>query len=139
MPDAPLPPTGQSVDSVTASPGPSVAPTPTASGPEVKHTKKMLTLIGGVVYIAYLLWMSALLALLPSPTGELRPLVPIGLLSSLIGAVGFLAAGAFAFKRIAKADVSVAVRRMSMIKLVALLIPVLILSAITPILIQREP
>lgn len=139
MPDAPLPPNGPSVDSVTAPTNASAPPLTAGPTPEVKHAKKILTLTGGMIYGVYMLWLCVLLILLPSPTGELEQLVLVGLLSSMVGAVGFLAAFVFALKRIAKADVSVAVRRMSMIKLIALLIPVLILSAITPILIQREP
>src|SRR3989338_2374483 len=123
MTDASLPPNGPSVDSVTA---PAVdgeqsrtTPAPTKSSPEVKRAKTLLTVVGGTAYGAYVLWLCVLLLMLPSPTGALQQLVLLGALSSMVGALVVIAAAAFAFKRIAKADVSVAVRRMSLQKLIA--------------------
>ncbi|MBI3331895.1 PKD domain-containing protein [Candidatus Peregrinibacteria bacterium] len=128
------PPAGPAVDSLSPAP-----PPPRQNVPEVKRAKTLVSIVSGIVYVSYCLWLLMLLLILPSPTGELRQLVLIGILSSFAGAVGFLAAAAFALKRISKADVSVAVRRRSMMKLIALLVPVMGLSIATPLLIRREP
>lgn len=99
----------------------------------------MLLMIGGTVYAFYMLWLFTLLALLPASTGEGQGFVLVGLTSAIAGGVGFLLLVGIVLKRIAKADVSVVTRRRSLLKAILVLLPGLILSGVTPIMITREP
>ncbi|OGJ56697.1 hypothetical protein A3D88_02880 [Candidatus Peribacteria bacterium RIFCSPHIGHO2_02_FULL_52_16] len=125
-----------SVDGVTRA-----APTSKASSPsgDINKTKRALLLGAGIVYGLLTLWFLSLLVLLPSPTGSLKGLVAAGSLSALLCIVLLFLVGAFMLQRIAKANVSTATRRRSLIKLILPLLPLLILSGVTPFLIMREP
>ena len=127
-----------SVDGVTRA----AAPVPKASRAapdEMKKTKRMVLVFGGVFYAVLSLWFLALLVLLPSPTGALKGLVAAGSLSALLTILLLFLFGGFMAQRIAKANVSTATRRRSLIKLIVPLLPLLLLSGVTPFLIIREP
>lgn len=116
------------------------APSPAAPAPAtVTRMKRMLEGVGGLAYAGYALWLLALMAILPSTEAWAKSLVSLGVLSAAAGAVAFIAIGLIGLQRITKADVSVGTRQRSTIKLVALLVPGLLLSAMAPIAITREP
>ncbi len=76
---------------------------------------------------------------LPSPTGELRDLQSIGVLTSLSGIGVILLVGWLGVLRISHSQVSTALRQRSLIVLVAILVPGVLLAAATPYFITREP
>ncbi len=137
MADPVPPPSSPSpmIDAVTAS---STAPAPIP--PEVTpQGGKGILLLAGVPYAAFVLWCLFLLAVLPNPTGEAKSLVSIGILTTLGGLLAFVAVGLLALKRISASATSIETRRRSLIIVGILLLPGVLLGAVTPILIIREP
>ncbi len=127
---------GPAVDGMTP-PAPVV---PRELPPEqVKSAKKRLLTVVGAVYGLFVLWLLVLLVLLPSPTGSFEGLPLTGALSAMTGAAVLVLAATFLFLRIARADVSIAVRRRSTIKLAIVFAPGILLGLATPLLITREP
>jgi PKD repeat protein len=127
---------------LTKSIQPSAEPTPVRAAvpPEqIAHAKKTVLLFGGGLYALYVLWSLGLMMILPSPTGDLKELIGIGVMTSIAGAVALILAGLMLLQRIMRADVPVVNRQRSLIKLVAAMVPGLILSAIVPFMIIREP
>lgn len=115
-------------------------PAPPGLPPEqVRSTKKRLLTVAGVAYGLFLLWLLVLLSLLPSPTGSFEGLPLAGSLSAMAGAAILVLIATFLFLRIARADVSIAVRRVSTIKLAIVFAPGILLGLATPFLITREP
>ena len=115
-------------------------PQPMGGGADaVTRAKRGLLLLGGAVYAAYVLWCMLLLSLLPTATGEWQGLASFGLMSCLGSAILFLAIGAISLQRIAQSKLSIQLRRQSLIKVVAVIVPGLMLSVVTPFLITREP
>jgi|GEM_PF-395469 len=107
---------------------------------EMAIAKKKVLLLSGAIYGLYIFWGLSVMAVLPSPTGELKWLVSLGLMSALIGACIFLGAGVFLFYRIKYApDVTIANRQKSLLKAIVALVPGLLFSALLPIMILREP
>lgn len=135
--DGPLP--ASSLDGLGAERLPTAKEVPPPPPEQVARVKKLLLILGGGLYSVYAMWLLALLVLLPSPTGSMAPLVTIGTLSAMAGAALFIVVGLFMFLRVLKAPVSVATRRMSVLKLLLVLTPGIALSAIAPFLISREP
>ncbi len=107
--------------------------------PGFQNARKKVIIALGSVYSAYVLWCLALLMLLPSPTGEGQALTSAGMISVMIGVALLAGGGFFAFRRIAKANVSIALRQRSLLLLVLALIPGLAISVIVPFAINREP
>lgn len=120
------------VDSVTT-PGADVPPA------VLQKSRRIVLVIGGVAYAAFACWCAFLLAALPDPTGQGGSLVSIGILSSAAGVLGLLGVGAFALKRISSSPSSIATRRRSLIKLIAVIVPGVLLGVATPFSIMREP
>ena len=138
----PIGPPSPSMDSLSDLKSVSATPPAAPSGPpreEIVRTKKLLLMAGGALYATYALWLVVLMMILPSPTGAMASLVLFGSLSALLGMLMFVLIGVFMFFRILKAQVSIQTRRLSVIKLVGILIPISLLSAVTPVLIMREP
>jgi PKD repeat protein len=106
---------------------------------KVRKSKVLLILLGVTVYAAYAFWCMALLAMLPDPSGGKQQLVSLGLMSALGGVVVILGIGWFAFTRIAKSETSIALKRRSVIKAAAILLPAFCLSAAVPLMITRQP
>ncbi len=134
-PDSPVPDTqAPSVEPMAG------GPPPTGAAPDaVVRAKRTLVVFGGAAYAAYVLWCMLLLAVLPTATGEWRGLASVGLLTCLAAAMVLLGIGAISLKRIAQSKLSIQLRRQSLIKVVAVVAPALLLSAVTPFLITREP
>lgn len=130
IPQRAAPPT---MDAVTA-------PAPASILPEkILRMKKGVMLVLSAAYATFVLWCAFLLLLLPNSDGAGRSLLLIGILSSLAGAAGFVAAGLFALKRISSSAASVATRRRSLIKMIVVVLPGVLLGAATGIMIQRAP
>ncbi len=124
------------VDGVTTAPAPMVA---VPLDPKVKSAKRMVVGFGTLLYTAYVLWCGFLLAVLPSPTGQLQQLKQLAPLTSLIGGAGFVLVGIFLLRRIARADVPISTRQRSFVKMLLTILPAVILSVIVPVLTSREP
>ncbi|HLD71587.1 MAG TPA: PKD domain-containing protein, partial [Candidatus Peribacteraceae bacterium] len=142
MAEQPPPPSQPSVDSLSElKNAPDTPPASPVGLPreDVQRTKKLLLMAGGALYTTYALWLLVLMMILPSPTGAMASLVLFGSLSAAVGALGFFLVGVLMFFHILKAPVSIATRRLSLIKLVGVLVPIIALSAVTPVLIMREP
>lgn len=140
VPTAGLPvETDGSVDSVVVRPPAKTPASEPPPAPVLARAKRLLLTVGSVFYGAYLLWLLALLVLLPSPTGGFRELLAIGQISALAGAAALILGGIFALTRIAKADVSIVRRRWSLLKVILVILPGIVLSGVTPFLISREP
>ena len=105
----------------------------------VRSAKKFLIIVGSILYTILMIWCFALIMMLPSPTGEMRSLVSIGLLTSLTGAAVFIIVGLLLLQRIAKADVPIATRQRSLMRLVVTLVPGIAVCALVPFMILREP
>jgi PKD repeat protein len=147
MPDAPVPQDNsvpQPVDALSPAapaPVPVAAPAPAVRMPDtqlLKVKKEILLLVGGF-YAVFIAWNAFLLLVLPDPDGGGKQLVTAGLVTSLVGAVVALSTTWFSLQRIAAAKASVAMRRRLLIKVGAIFAPMLIISAVVPVLIIREP
>ena len=91
-------------------------------------------------YVLYVLWCVFLISVLPNPQGEYQEFIAIGSLSALIFGAMLLFLGAVLTKRVMTAEgVSQQARLFGAIKIVVLLIPGLVLSAIVPLTISKEP
>lgn len=130
-----------SVDGI-ASPAP--APTPAPAKKAVAKTsvgtwKMILLLAVGLLYLGYAMVCFSLISVLPSPTGGKQDLIQMGLMISLLGGLAFAGIGAFGFLRISKSKAVPQIRTQALIKLVATVVPGLLLSIATPLLILRQP
>lgn len=137
----------RSLDGLT----PSSEPQPPAAAPSgqpqkppkqelaVKQWKALLPLLGGSAYVGFLLWCGVLIAILPDATGALQPLVPFALITAGAGALMFLAVAALGLMRISAAQSAIEVRKRSLIRLTVIVVPGLLMSAVLPIFVLREP
>lgn len=152
MPDSPIPPLTPGSPPPPAAPvdgltpafpaaAPVAPPVPAATPVELqlRRTKRGIIVAGAAVYAVFVLWSCFLLLTLPLPTGEGGSLVSVGLLTSLAGIVFIAAAGFFLLKRISGSTSSVAAKRRSLLKLIAVLLPGVLIGIATPLLIVREP
>ncbi|TSC59019.1 MAG: Uncharacterized protein Greene041619_200 [Candidatus Peregrinibacteria bacterium Greene0416_19] len=136
-PASPLPGTrSASVDAVTSPPAPPQAPVVL---PAVSRAKRMLLLLFIAFYVGFAAWEGVLVALLPDPSGSLKQLVSVGLMSSLIGALAFIGIGLVLLNRITHSEASVRTRQVSLLKVVLTVLPGILISAAVPFLIIREP
>lgn len=129
----------ESASAPQAAPAP--APAPKAPpNPQVKKWKSLLITIGVLFYIAYAVWCLGLMAVLPSPTGDFEELIPIALLSLLVGSGVLLAVAGVGLMRVR--DVQNASPQQKMLSLIILAItvgPGLALSALVAFAITQEP
>ncbi len=124
------------VDGVTSLAGP-----PPLSGlgheKEIQVWKKRLVMIGGVTYLLFILWAVFLLLSLPADGWEV--LVPIGILTMVLGGIAFLVIAVVGFMHISQPTIPVSTRKRSLILLLIITIPGLALSAFVPYKITGEP
>lgn len=111
---------------------------PAEKDPAVTKWKFLLTGALGFVYLLYISWCGFLLSVLPSQE-NLEALVMIGVAGCLLGALAFLGIGLGMFLRIAKSKAAPRARQIALVKLALVVIPALVISAVTPFLITREP
>jgi hypothetical protein len=140
MADSPL-----SVDGVTT-PDTPTPPTPPRLIPEqpklsadVRRWEKLLLAGASVLYVLYILWAFILISILPSPSAALHSLVLIGMGSAALAALIFLAVGGLLLMHIAESHVDQNARKRGLIRLVIFVIPGLLISALMPYMISREP
>lgn len=105
----------------------------------VQGTKRVLVALFGMGYFAFMCWGLFLLAVLPSADDQLRKLIPLGLLSAVIGGGFLLLLGLFLFQRVSRSDVSARARQFGMAKIILIVLPGLALSGLLPMMITREP
>ncbi len=118
---------------------PAAAPVASTPPQAPKRLKRLVELVFGAAYAAYVLWLLGLMAVLPSTQSWGPPVASMGVLSAALGAAALTGAGLFGFQRIMRADVSIVTRRRSTVKLLLVLVPGLLLSAVAPLAITREP
>ncbi len=106
----------------------------------VQRLKSVLLFMIGVPYVVYIGWSVFLLVVLPDPTGEFDPLIPIAKLVAF-GASGFLLFfGGLVFLLAARAkDLPPKQRTVGIVRGCIVVLPGLILSAVVPFLITQEP
>jgi PKD repeat protein len=94
-----------------------------------------------IPYLLFVFWSIYLLTVLPDATGKYDPLIPLGALGATIFGVLTLAIAALGFLRIQGAPESVPLfrKRMAMLRLGIATIPILLLCAVVPFAISREP
>lgn len=142
-------PTNPSVDGVIpASPEPAPlkapAPAPVATPEDAAEAKKVKTwkfLLSGMaafVYMIFIAWCGLLLLTLPAQE-DVSSLVMIGVGSCIAAALVFIAVGTLMFFHISKYKTSARSKQIALIKLIAVVVPGLLLSAFTPFMITREP
>jgi len=135
MPDQPL-----SVDGVITTSQPQAPKAKPAAAASPVRTWKMLLLgMGALLYLAFAMTCFLLMSMLPSPTGGNQGLVQVGLMVSLLGFIVFAAIGAFGFMRIGKSPAAPSIRTKALMKLGAVVLPGILLSAATPMVILRQP
>lgn len=129
-----------SVDGLTPPPqpqAPKAQPAP-VTNPN-RNLKLILLAVGSLLYMGYAMVCLALMASLPTQTGDGQELVQVGLLIALVGFIAFAAVGAFGFLRIGKSGAAPAIRMRALLKLAAAVLPGIVLSAATPLMILRQP
>jgi PKD repeat protein len=132
-----------SVDGVSVSTpqaaAPAEAPEDKVLKKEVQRSKAVIIMFVGFPYALYVIWCVALMVLLPSPTGQMQSLQQIGLMSVAAGAGVFVFLGLFLFQRIARADVAIATRQVSLVKMAIAVLPGIVISAAVPFVILQSP
>jgi PKD repeat protein len=102
-------------------------------------TKKIIAALFGMLMVLYVLWCVVLLSLLPDQSGKVTTLAHIGLLSVPLSAALILALGLFLLRRIALSTSSPGTKRLGIVKIAVVVLPVLILAVFTSVLIIQEP
>ncbi len=99
-----------------------------------------LLVVFGVPYLLYVGWSVYLLLILPDPTGARNSLIPIAILVAIFVGVVLLLVGFFGATHIAKAkDIPEPRKRFAFLRLGIAILPGLMVSAIIPMVIAREP
>lgn len=133
MPDQPF------VDGVSSTaPVAPAAPLKQAE-PKTPFALKAGLLIGlGIPYVIYLFWCLFLLSSLPAQGGS-QTLIAIGVFSTLLAALLFLAMGGLGFMRVSASQAAPNAKLMALVKLGIFVIPGVLLSLATPYMISRAP
>lgn len=104
-----------------------------------KRMKTILIVLVGVPYFCFAGWALFLISILPNRTGSYQKLLVPGLVSSAVVAGIFLLVILFGLKRIMRKGIPVKIRVFGALRLFAFITPGLILCALIPSLITREP
>jgi PKD repeat protein len=105
-----------------------------------KRLKNILVAVGGSLYGIYAIWCIFLLAVLPDTTGRMQWLAPYGTLSATLIGILLLAIGGLGLMRIRQAkNASLSQKKIGVIRIALIIFPGVILSALVPIMIAREP
>ncbi|MCF7844898.1 MAG: PKD domain-containing protein [Kiritimatiellales bacterium] len=108
--------------------------------PKLKNRMKTIIIIlVGVPYLCFVAWALFLISVFPNRTGAFQNLLVPGIISSGAVAVIFVIVGLFVLKRIFRKGIPVKFRIFGALRLVAFIAPGLILCALIPNLITREP
>jgi PKD repeat protein len=102
-----------------------------------RRARATLAVVFGIPYGAFLLWCFFLLSVLPSASGQFDPLIPVGIATSAGGAIVLVFVAVLATRRILRRrELSAGVRMQSGLRVLAITIPGIALSAmVTPIII----
>jgi len=137
--------TKPTVDGITTAPAapqpPVTGQVPAVSPQERRKAVTFLLLVFGLPYIAYLGWCLFLMSVLPDREGTYESWIPMGTASGFIGVIVLLSVGVLAVMRIlqqGKRLPSFTVA-MSAIRVVAVLLPGLVLGVLMPMTIAAEP
>jgi len=139
MQDIPPP----SVDGISPVEPPKVEEGP--HGPKVpeKLTKRMRNVVLVLLlipYVGYVGWCLFLLLVFPSPAGAFAELMYPGVISCAVGAAALIILGALSLKRITQTKmISARVRLLSYGRVIVFVLPGIVLSVITPVMVLREP
>ncbi|PIR49138.1 hypothetical protein COU80_00085 [Candidatus Peregrinibacteria bacterium CG10_big_fil_rev_8_21_14_0_10_55_24] len=129
-----------SIDSISPAPGEPVdAAHPAVPEKMTKRMRNVLLVFIALPYGAYVLWCVFLLLVFPSATGAMQDLLLPGVMSCVVGALVLLSLGALALRRVNRKHVAPRVRILSFVRVAGFLLPGVVLSALTPVLILREP
>jgi len=140
MPEQPA-----SIDGIQPAASLSAAPTrapvshDTEGSPAVKKWKRILLLFGSVFYVLYVLWCLILIMILPAPGDAMKMLVLVGAGSAVLAGLVFIGMSVVVLMHISQTKATTKARKFALIKLLAVVIPGLILSVVTPLMIMREP
>ncbi len=104
----------------------------------VKRWKGMLLLSLISLYVLYGGWSVVLMGILPSNDPALKPLPLLGLLVALCGGLVFIAIGAIMVQRISLSQADPRARIVALAKVVAAVLPGILLSAAVPLVTMRE-
>ncbi|MDD5623431.1 MAG: PKD domain-containing protein [Candidatus Peribacteraceae bacterium] len=121
-------------------PAPDPAPQPPVSIAARRRMRVLLLLLLGIPYLLYVLWSFFLLSVLPDATGKFNVFLQPGILVAAVVAVVLLGIGVLGYMRLSAVEgISLFRRRIGMVRLAVLVFPALILSAVVPFFITREP
>lgn len=135
MPQNPVPLDGVSPPAPET---PTAAPAPAKAPPAVKRWKGLIVVVLIVAYVLYGGWSVVLLALLPSNDPALRGLAPIGALVAACAGFAFLGLGGLMIQRISLSHADPRARIVALAKVVAAVLPALLISVAVPIITLRE-
>lgn len=121
------------VDGVTLQAATSVPPEVMA----VRQWKKRLIVVGGTVYVLFVVW--AFFLLMSLPAEGLGVVAAVGALTMALAAISFLGIAVVGLLRIGRGPLPPAVRRRSMIVLLIIITPGLLISIVVPFFILRSP
>lgn len=131
--DAPRP-----LDGIAAPSADAPAAPPAKAPPAVRRWKGVIVLGFVAAYIGYGAWSAFLLALLPSPNPALRQLPLLGILVALLAGAAFLGVGAIMVQRISLSHADTRARALALGKVVAAVLPALLMSVGVPLLTMRQ-
>ena len=103
-----------------------------------KRMRNILLAVVSVPYIGFIGWCLFLMAIFPNTTGDFQGLFVPALASCGVVAVILLFAGAMMIKRVVRKGIPSKVRTMSVLRIIAFLLPGFLLCGIVPVLILRE-
>jgi PKD repeat protein len=104
--------------------------------PEARRLRRLLIIIGGGAYLAYLAWCLILLAILPS--FSMQSFVFFGVVTTMLGGIALTGGAGFSFWRIYQSRVTPTIQNQAFIRL-AIFVPGILLSIFTPFVIMGEP
>lgn len=137
MAPSPVPLDGVSAPDSPETPRPAPAAAPVVP-PAVRRWKGLIVVLLVVAYVVYGGWSLALLTILPSNEPSLRQLPLLGALVAAVVALGFLGFGALMIQRIALSKADPRSRVVALAKVVAAVLPALLLSGLVPLLTMRQ-
>ncbi|MBU0458178.1 PKD domain-containing protein [Patescibacteria group bacterium] len=104
-----------------------------------KRMKKILAFVLGIPYLIFIVWCLFLLSVFPNRTGAYQDLLMPGVISCGVVIIFILVIAAIALKRILRKGVNNRNRIFGTLRLIAFILPGLILALIVPPSITKEP
>lgn len=123
--------------SSSATPGSSVGAGAEAS--QAKAGRRILLAIGSVLYLIFVFWSFLLMSVFPTIDGSKRGMEMLGFASMMVAALLFLGVGGLGLLHISRSKAPLSLRKFALIKICAIALPGLLLSAATLAMMLREP